>query len=192
MSNSDGDLLDRCRRGDEDAWRELVSRYTRRVFALCYRFAGRADEAEDLTQEVFVKVFERLDRYREGEGAFPAWLLTLARHHAIDHYRRHREERRLRSEDAEAAERTVAGDEGPLGAATRLERQELVRRGLRALPSDLREVLVLRDLEEMPYDEIATLLTVPLGTVKSRLNRGRLELARRLAGRLGRSETVDS
>jgi RNA polymerase sigma-70 factor (ECF subfamily) len=182
VSDGDRDLLDRCRNGDEHAWRDLVSRHTRRVFALCYRFSGRADEAEDLTQEVFVKVFQHLDRYREDEGAFPAWLLTLARHHAIDHYRRGREERRLRSDDTAAAEATAAPGAGPLGEAERAER---VRRSLRGLPAGLREVVVLRDLEEMSYEEIATLVGLPLGTVKSRINRGRIELARRLIGRLG-------
>jgi RNA polymerase sigma-70 factor (ECF subfamily) len=184
LSEGLGDLLDRCRGGDESAWHELVARHTRRVFALCYRFTGRAEEAEDLTQEVFVKVFEHLDRYREGEGAFAGWLLTLARRHAIDHYRRHREERRRRI-DEDAGEETAAEGEGPHGELAREERREIVRRGLRALPHELREVLVLRDLEEMTYQEIAELTGLPLGTVKSRINRGRVELARRLVGRLG-------
>ena len=79
--------------GDEAAWRELVTRHTRRVFNLAYRFVGRVDEAEDLTQEIFVKVYQSLDRYRRARAPSTTWLTTVARNHAIDNYRRRREER---------------------------------------------------------------------------------------------------
>lgn len=184
MSETDSELVDRCRRGDQAAWRELVGLYTRRVFALAYRFSGRVDEAEDLTQEIFVKVYERLGRYQEGQGGLPAWLMTLARHQAIDGYRRHREERRREAGDPERLEAMASAEEGPLRSLEREERVALVHRGLRALPSDLREPVILRDLEGLLYEEIAELLQLPLGTVKSRINRGRLELAKRLAGRV--------
>jgi RNA polymerase sigma-70 factor, ECF subfamily len=177
------DLLPRCRRGDEAAWRELVSRHTRRVFALAYRFTGRVDESEDLTQEVFVKVYQTLDRYREGEGAFGAWLMTVARNHAIDHYRRRRQDALRKTEEPEVLDTVASGDEGPLRSLERDERVRLVHRGLRALPENLRVPLVLSDLQGVPYEEIAASLQVPLGTVKSRINRARIELAKRLSGR---------
>jgi RNA polymerase sigma-70 factor (ECF subfamily) len=179
----DGELLRRCRAGDEAAWRELVGRHTRRVFGVAYKFTGRVDEAEDLTQEIFVKVYQSLDRFRESEGAFGTWLTTVARNHAIDHYRSRREERARRAEDPIVLETMAGSGESPLRRLERKERVQLVHRGLRALPPDLREALVLCDLEGLAYEEIARLLRVPLGTVKSRINRGRLELARRLAGR---------
>jgi len=183
LTEDDSDLLPRCRRGDEAAWRELVSRHTRRVFGLAYRFVGRVDEAEDLTQEVFVKVYQTLDRYRASDGAFTSWLMAVARNQAIDQYRRRRQEHLRRIEDPEVLEDAPSGEEGPLRSLEREERIRLVHRGLRALPAELREPLILFDLQGVSYEEIAGILAVPLGTVKSRINRGRLELAKRLLGR---------
>ncbi len=182
MTDNDSDLLPRCRGGDEAAWRELVARHTRRVFALAYRFTGRVDEAEDLTQEIFVKVYQSLDRYRAGDGSFTAWLMTLARNQAIDQYRRRRQERIRRVEDPELVDGVASAEEGPLPGLEREERVRLVHRGLRALPPDLRLPLILCDLQGLPYGDIATTLQLPLGTVKSRINRARLELAKRLLG----------
>jgi len=183
LTESDSELLRKCRAGDQAAWGELVTRHTRRVFGLAYRFVGRVDEAEDLTQETFVKVYQNLDRYREGDGSFPTWLMTVARNQAIDHYRRRKEERLRRSEEPEGMDSLSSPEEGPLRRLEREERIQLVRRGLRTLPGDLREPLILCDLQGLPYEEAATILQVPLGTVKSRINRGRLELAKRLLRR---------
>jgi RNA polymerase sigma-70 factor, ECF subfamily len=183
VTESDHDLVPRCQRGDEAAWRELVSLHTRRVFALAYRFTGRVDDAEDLTQEVFVKVYQTLDRYRQGDGSFGSWLMAVARNHAIDHYRRRRQDALRHAEEPEVLDGMASGDEGPLLSLERAERVRLVHRGLRALPEELRAPLILCDLQGLPYEEAAEALQIPLGTVKSRINRGRLELAKRLAGR---------
>jgi len=153
------------------------------VFGLAYRFTGRVDEAEDLTQEVFVKVYRTLDRYREADGPFGAWLMAVARNHAIDHYRRRKQEMLRRSEDPQVLEQMPARGEHPVAGLERDERVRLVHRGLRALPAELRVPLILCDLQGLPYDEIAKSLQVPLGTVKSRINRARLELAKRLQRR---------
>lgn len=182
MNDSDSQLLARCRAGDESAWQVLVARHTRRVYGVVYRFTGRVDEAEDLTQEVFLKVFQNLERYRIEEGAFGAWLSTVARHQAIDRYRRRREERFR--EDESTLESLPSREQSPLAALERDERVRLVQSGLKALPRDLRAVLVLCDLQGVPYEQAAQMLEVPLGTVKSRLNRGRLELAKRLLRRV--------
>jgi RNA polymerase sigma-70 factor (ECF subfamily) len=183
LTTSDADLLPRCRGGDEAAWGELVRNYTRKVFGLAYRFTGKAEEAEDLTQEIFVKVYQTLHKYREADGAFGAWLMALARNHAIDHYRRGKQERTRRDEDPLLLEKAQSHDEHPIAEIERDERARLVHRGLRALPPDLRLPLVLCDLQGLAYDEIATKLGVPLGTVKSRINRARVELAKRLLAR---------
>jgi RNA polymerase sigma-70 factor (ECF subfamily) len=185
LGDTDADLLPRCRQGDEGAWRELVSRHTRRVFSVSYQFTGRVDEAEDLTQEIFIKVYQTLHRFDPSSGAFGAWVTTVARHHAIDQYRRRRQERSRRVFDPEVLTRAHASGEGPAERAEREQRAQLVHRGLRALPADLREPLILCDLQGMPYAEIASLLGVPLGTIKSRINRARIELARRLVDHLG-------
>jgi RNA polymerase sigma-70 factor (ECF subfamily) len=161
----------------------LVGRHTRRVFGLAYRFTGRVDEAEDLTQEIFVKVYQTLERYREGEGSLEGWIMAVARNHAIDGYRRRRQEQLRRVDDPALLEAVPSGEESALRGLEREERVRLVHRGLRALPEDLRLPLILCDLQGVPYDQIAATLGVPLGTVKSRINRGRLELAKRLLGR---------
>ncbi len=183
MTETDSELLQRCQQGDEAAWRDLVARHTRRVFHLAYRFVGRVDEAEDLTQDIFVKVYQNLARYDPGHGAFTTWLTAVARNLAIDHHRKRREERVRRIEDDGFVENVRSPEDGPQGTLERSERVTLVRSGLRALPRELREPIVLCDLQGLPYDEAAAALGVPLGTVKSRLNRGRLELAKRLLAR---------
>ena len=188
MSTTDALLLPRCREGDEAAWRDLVARHTRKVFGLAYRFTGRVDEAEDLTQEVFVKVYQTLGRYRESDGPFGGWLTAVARNHVIDHYRRGRQERLRRVTDPAIVESMPARQEHPVTGLEREEKKRLVHSGLRALPVDLRLPLILCDLSGMPYEEIASELGIPLGTVKSRINRARLELAKRLLGRHRRLE----
>jgi RNA polymerase sigma-70 factor (ECF subfamily) len=180
LNDSETDLVQRCRAGDEAAWRDLVARHTRRVFGIAYRFVGRVDEAEDLTQEIFVRIYQSLDRYRNTEGAFTTWVSTVARNLAIDNYRRRREEKLRQDHDPGTLERMPSNQESPLRALEQEDRVRLVHRGLKSLPADLREPLVLCDLQGLPYDEIAATLQIPLGTVKSRINRGRLELAKRL------------
>lgn len=183
MNDSDQDLLARCLASDQRAWQELVRRHTRRVYNVAYRFTGRAEEAEDLTQEVFVKVYRNLNlgRYRKEQGAFTTWIAAVARNHAIDHYRRCRQERRV--DGPQLLDTLPAPGGGPFRAVEKSETARFVHSGLRALPGDLRVILVLCDLEGLSYEEAARELAIPLGTVKSRLNRGRLELARRLIAR---------
>jgi RNA polymerase sigma-70 factor (ECF subfamily) len=164
-----------------------VTEHGRKVFNLAYRFVGRVDEAEDVTQEIFVKVYRSLDRFREEDGSFAAWLMTVARHHAIDRYRRRRDDRRHVADDPAALAAVPSGDESPLQGLEREERTQLVHRGLRSLPPTLREPLILCDLEGVSLEDAASALGIPLGTVKSRLNRGRLELARRLLAASARS-----
>ena len=161
----DFNLVERCLSGDEAAWETLVRNHTRRVYGFCYRFTGKESEAQDLTQEVFLRVFRSLKSYRSNEGAFATWLARLSRNLLIDHYRRTRQERAA----------TSARPEGMLAGR---EASEVLGVALQKLSPDLREAVILRDLQEMEYREIAEVLKVPEGTVKSRLNRGRAELAR--------------
>jgi len=173
-------LVEQCLDGHEAAWDELVRTYTRRVYAVCYRFTGRDSEAQDLTQEVFLRVFKTLKTFRAGEGSFTVWLNRLTRNLLIDHYRRTKVDRATDSiEDRlPLLEETVQ-----IGARTDAvlagrEASEVLQAALQKLSPDLRETVVLRDIEELEYREIAQVLNVPEGTVKSRLNRGRSELAK--------------
>jgi len=176
---ADNQLVERCLAGQEEAWEDLVTIHTRRVYSICYRFTGSAHAAQDLTQEVFLRVFKSLKSYRTGEGSFTVWLSRLSRNLLIDHYRRTKLERVTDSIEAQLPlleERTSGSrTEGLLAGR---EASEVLQAGLRRLSPDLREAVILRDLEEMEYKEIAQVLDVPEGTVKSRLNRGRAELGR--------------
>jgi RNA polymerase sigma-70 factor, ECF subfamily len=173
-------LVEQCMSGNEAAWEELVRLHTRRVYAVCYRFMGTADEAQDLTQEVFLRVFKTLKSFRAGEGSFGVWLNRLTRNLLIDHYRRSRHDRQTDSIEEQLAqiEETGAVTSRTDSLLAGREAGEMLQAALQRLSPELRETVILRDVEEMEYREIAQVLNVPEGTVKSRLNRGRAELAR--------------
>ncbi len=183
-------LVRRCVAGDAAAWEELVQRFHRRVYNICYRFTGSADDADDLTQEVFIKMYRTLNAYDLERGAFMTWMATLARNLLVDHFRKSKGDRLTDSIDAAP----VADEDGQtlgehlqdpgLGPQSRVESgetQRIVQHALQKLSPDLREAVILRDLQDMDYREIAIALKVPEGTVKSRINRGRTELARLLS-----------
>ncbi|MGH9602089.1 MAG: RNA polymerase sigma factor [Terriglobales bacterium] len=182
-------LVRRCVAGDAEAWESFVRQYQRRVYNLCYRFCGSASDAEDLTQDVFIKMYRSLQAYDVERGSLITWMTTLTRNMLVDHFRRTRQDRITDSLDASQS----AEEEGPT-LADRLEDQrrppdqgvearetrEQVHQALQKLSPDLREAVILRDIQDMDYREIAQTLRVPEGTVKSRINRGRTELARLL------------
>lgn len=176
----DLELVKRCLGGENRAWEELLRLHTRRVYNLCYRFTGRGSEAEDLTQEVFIKIFQTLKAFDAAQGTFSTWLNRVARNHLVDHYRRSRKDRVTSSLDDEIGhleEKPGAGAE-PLAHVEARERREILQAALDKLSPDMREAVILRDFQDLDYEEIAQVLGVPEGTVKSRINRGRLELAR--------------
>jgi RNA polymerase sigma-70 factor (ECF subfamily) len=173
-------LLDRCLAGEDSAWEALLKAYTRKIYNLCYRFTGRAEEAEDVTQEVFIKVFQTLKTYQAAQGSFTTWLNRVARNHLVDHYRRARKDRVTSSLEDElpVAEQKPSQHMEPTSQVESRERREVLQLALDKLSPDLREAVILRDLQDLDYEEIAQVLRVPQGTVKSRINRGRLELGR--------------
>ena len=184
-----GLLVRRCVDGDAAAWEEIVQRYHRRIYNICYRFAGASDDAQDLTQEVFIKMYRTLSTYDVDKGAFMTWVTTITRNLLVDHFRKTKADRLTDSldsapsehEDAQPRSEQIA-DRGlpPDAHVQSRETRETVHRALQKLSPELREAVILRDLQDMDYREIATSLKVPEGTVKSRINRGRAELARLL------------
>ena len=181
LATSEGaELVRRCRAGDGAAWEEIVQNYSRRIYNLAYRFTSRADTAEDLTQEVFIRVYRSLNQYNPKQGDLQNWLMRLARNLIIDDYRK-----RQRAPQDEAAD-DLEDHQYHLRAAgntvqREMERRELgvqVQAGIDKLSHDLRTCVILRDIEELSYQEIVDLLRIPEGTVKSRINRGRIELAK--------------
>lgn len=182
-------LVRRCIAGDAAAWEELVQRYHGRIYNICYRFAGSVEDAQDLTQEVFIKMYRTLNSYDAERGAFMTWLTTMTRNLLVDHFRKTKQDRITDSLDAAPSEHEDAmplsehiqdSSAAPDTRAQARQVGETVHRALQKLSPDLREAVILRDLQDMDYKEIATVLKVPEGTVKSRINRGRAELARLL------------
>ena len=182
-------LIRRCIAGDAAAWEEIVQRYHRRIYNICYRFAGSSDDAQDLTQEVFIKMYRTLNSYDVERAAFMTWVTTVTRNLLVDHFRKTKHDRMTDSLDAPVSEHEDAMplsdriEDSSLPPDARVqsrETQQTVHHALQKLSPELREAVILRDLQDMDYREIATVLRVPEGTVKSRINRGRAELARLL------------
>lgn len=183
-------LVRRCIAGDAAAWEELVRQQNRRIYNICYRFTGSSNDAEDLTQEVFIRLYRTMGTYEPEKGSFNTWLMTLTRNMLVDHFRRTRQERLTDSIDAAPiadadaptlSERIEDEAPSPQARLASKETQKMVQLALQKVSPDLREAVILRDLQDMDYKEIAVTLRVPEGTVKSRINRGRAELARLLS-----------
>jgi RNA polymerase sigma-70 factor (ECF subfamily) len=178
---SDGELVRRCRAGDSLAWEQIVHTFSRRVYNLAYRFTNRHESAEDLTQEVFVRVYRTLEQYDPHAGDLANWLMRLARNLVIDDYRKRVRTPTDVGEDLTDHEFHLSSHTDlPERRVERKERAAQVHQAITKLPPDLRECVILRDLEELSYQEIVDVLQIPLGTVKSRINRGRIELAKTL------------
>jgi RNA polymerase sigma-70 factor (ECF subfamily) len=183
-------LVRRCIAGDAEAWEEIVRQYNRRIYSVCYRFTGSSDDADDLAQEVFIKLYRTLGSYAPEKGAFATWVMTMTRNLLVDHFRKSKQDRATDSLDAGLTEEEDSlslgdkiQDQSP-SADDRIQRretQEMVQKAIQKLSPELREAVILRDLQDMDYKEIAIALKVPEGTVKSRINRGRMELARLLS-----------
>ncbi len=182
---SDAKLVHQCLSGHEDAWRALVGRFREPVWHIAYRFAATPDDADELTQDIFMRLVRVLPRYRPS-GALGAWVRQVATNVAIDAYRRRRRTPLLLS-DEEVPEAPVPVSWQPDAIAERREEAVRVRRLLDRLPPELSEPLILRDLMDCDYPEIAERLGIPLGTVKSRIHRARQTLAR-ARRELGRSK----
>src|SRR5579872_7502780 len=158
-------LIERCLTGDERAWEEIVGRYRRRVFNVAYKFVAKHDEAEDLTQEIFLKILKSLATF-DRLANFQTWLISVSRNLCIDHYRSVRREREAIDPGVDASELTPTSDmPGPLDALEQRDRVALLREAMRALPKSLRTAVVMRDIREMSYQEIADKLDLPEGTV---------------------------
>ena len=186
MVDDDADLLQRCLAGEERAYRALVSRYQSRVFSLALRMVRQREDAEDLTQETFVRMFRAAARY-DPTRPFAAWLFTIASRLCIDHIRRRRlpSVPLMRAEPGSDEERTIDIVDpgfGPEEIASRNEEERRAQDMIDSLPPHYRIVVMLRHQEDLSYDEIAAALDMPLGTVKARIHRARALLRGRIEG----------
>lgn len=186
---ADQELLQRFRSGDRRAFDEIVLRYQHRVYTLCYRWLGEREAAEDVAQDVFLAVFRSLEGFR-GDASLSTWIYKVA----VNHCRNRRLYRFRRGHgrhdplgppvDEETPERQLADESATADAGSlRREARDLVQAALEAVDEDHRQILILRDVEDLDYEEIADILDIPRGTVKSRLHRARVELAGQLARR---------
>jgi RNA polymerase sigma-70 factor, ECF subfamily len=173
-------LIQRCLQGDQHAWDLIVRQYWRKVFNVAYKFVGKHDEAEDLAQDIFLKIFKSLDTF-DRRANFQTWLISVSRNLCIDHYRSVRKERETIDRGVDASDLAPAAPEpGPIAALEQRDRVVLLRQAMATLPETLRTAVLLRDIQELSYQEIADKLRLPEGTVKSRINRGRTELAKQI------------
>lgn len=184
MLSGDHKLVERCLQGDDAAWESIVNMYGKRIYNLSYRYTGRRDEAEDLTQEIFIRVYQNLNSFRSDAGNFQSWVLRVGRNLIIDHYRQSRRfQPAAGSEDMDGMKLEDDKLPNPHRVVELDEASRFLWSGLDSLAPELKEAIVLRDLEGMAYQEIADLLGIPEGTVKSRINRGRMELTKLLSKR---------
>ncbi len=163
----------------ELAWEEIVRRYRRKVFGIAYKFTGRYEESQDLSQEIFLRIFRSLDKF-DRTADFGTWLYSVSRNHCIDHYRSGRREREMVVQHEVPLEELASGRFDPHRRIEVRDKREMLLGALASLPKKLREAVVLRDIKGLSYQEIVETLRLPEGTVKSRINRGRLELGRAL------------
>jgi RNA polymerase sigma-70 factor (ECF subfamily) len=183
-------LIERCLKGDQTAWDAIVSLYWRRVFNTAYKFVGRHDEAEDLAQDIFLRLFKSLKTF-DRRANFSTWLISVSRNLCIDHYRSMRREHEVVTHDVDVVGLAPpSAIDSPHTMLERRDRVALLRAALDKLAPSLRTAVVLRDIQELSYQEIAERLGVPEGTVKSRINRGRTELARQIARLRERQEST--
>ena len=183
MTPSDEELVRRHLAGDRDAFPELLRRHELRVYNIALRMTGRPEDARDATQEAFLSVWRRLGSFR-GDAKFSTWLHRIAVNAANDLLRKRSRTPVPAEETIEAlAERPGSGD-----VAGDVAFEEDVRRALQEVPEEHRAVLVLHDVHDLDFDEIAAVLGIPSGTAKSRLHRGRLALARALGEPSARRE----
>jgi RNA polymerase sigma factor (sigma-70 family) len=173
-------LIEQCLSGDQQAWETIVRQNWRKVFNVAYKFVGKHDEAEDLTQDIFLKIFKALNTF-DRRANFQTWIISISRNLCIDHYRSVRKERQLIAREVDTGDlQPASAERGPYQAAEHRDLRGMLRQALQALPVTLRTAVVLRDLQELSYQEIADHLGLPEGTVKSRINRGRIELAHQI------------
>src|ERR1700677_1051119 len=181
-------IVQLCMNGDSGAWVALVLSHHRRVYGLCYRFTGNPADAEDMTQDVFLKIYSNLASFDTTRGSLQVWITTMTRNLLVDNFRRTKNLRATGSlddgwestEELRPIDRLTSKSPSPHESAAQKELAKMVQGALARVSVELREAVILRDLQDLDYKEIAQVLGIPEGTVKSRISRGRAELARLL------------
>ncbi len=188
LADPDAEVIDQIRAGQKEAFENIVVRYNRRIYAVAYRYVNNSEEAADITQEIFIRVWEKLETFR-GDSKFSTWLFQLAGNHCKNKLKALKRRRWFQNESLESnpagddrgpVRQHESSDPGPGELLNGARMQQLVRVKLEELPEDQRAVLKMRDIDDLDYDEIAEATGLALGTVKSRIHRGRIELAKKI------------
>ena len=172
-------LLARCRAGDELAWEAFVRRFQGRVYALAYSYVGEREDARDLAQEIFVRLFETRERWADGDEFVP-WLIHVSRNRSVDFLRRRKVRRPAIAVQEGEGFQIPDASPGPEDRTVAASQRTLLHAALRGLSALSREVLVLRDVHGLSVQHVAATLGVPVGTVKSRASRARVELVAKI------------
>lgn len=170
-------LVKRLKSGDQEVWKMIVDRYSKKVYNMALNFAGNKDEAADITQEIFLKVYNNIDKFKEDRG-FTSWLLRLSKNYCIDYWRKNKYHRKNVELEENMAIASTQDAHNPEETSFRQSDAVYIRKKLGMLPPDLRAMIIMRDIQDYSYEEIAENLDIPLGTAKSRINRARTKLAR--------------
>ena len=173
------DLLGRCHAGDELAWEALVRRFQGRIYSIAYSYTGNPDDARDLAQDIFVRLYASRHQWAAAEGFVP-WLVAISRNLSVDFLRRRRARTAATEVGLDAAAELTGGGLDPEAGVTAKRRRALVWQALRRLTHISRETIILRDIQGLSLDEVATTLRIPIGTAKSRTSRARIELAQQV------------
>ena len=185
MRQDEKRLLERCKRGDKEAFNELVKRYEKQVYNMAYRLTGNRDDAEDIASETFVRAYNAIRKFR-GDSALSTWLFRITTNVYLDERKRRNAhpqsslESCLETPDGPLKRQLEDSSPGPQEIAEEIERSELLQAAINARPEFQRVMIVLYHIQELPYEEIAKMLNMPVGTVKSRLNRARRALRDKL------------
>ncbi len=175
------ELIDRCQNGDMLAFEDLVHQYERLVYSIAYRMLNNHSDAQDITQEVFVKVYQKLDMYKPSHS-FTAWISTISSNTSIDYIRKHKKQtvlsldKEIEFEDSSVSLNIESKDLSPEQELLQKEKTQLLQKAISLLDEDSRELIVLRDINGLSYNEIADMFDLKLGTVKSKISRSRLKL----------------
>jgi RNA polymerase sigma-70 factor (ECF subfamily) len=173
------DLLARCHAGDQLAWEAFVRRFQGRIYSIAYSYAGNPDDARDLAQDIFVRLYVSRRQWSAAAGFVP-WLVTTSRNLSVDFLRRRRARTSATEVGLDAAAELTGASADPEAQLTSSRRRSLVWQALHRLTHISRETIILRDLQGLSLHEVAAALRIPIGTAKSRTSRARIELAQQV------------
>lgn len=167
------EIVRRCKQGNEEAWNMIINKYSKTVYNIALNFAHNREDASDITQDVFFKIYNNIDKFVENKS-FTSWILRITKNHCIDYWRKNKKHLNR----SEMNENIIFEHQTPEDFSTREFDILTLRKNLFALEPELRLILIMRDIQDFSYNEISENLAIPIGTVKSRINRARIKLAK--------------